>query len=254
MRTAGPRVASRSLRQRSQGSRSVEYSVERQCPARSRVFAMAADAGGDPKLPRQRWRPFCGPARCRRSRPGHHEYTECAADAATSHPTRIHGGRSAGGEILHPPQQRHDRHGPDHDVGCAGTRRHDENRQCNGNTGRKFKRNGRSKRDPDHHGRSGRHGRASRHHRRRARHSTLLPEQRRRSSLTQRPMPQRRMPRQKPHRTTAIRTTAAVRPTPALPLRLRRPMPRYSPLQRPLSPIRSSLRRLRPLLRRPRTR
>ena len=61
---AGPRVASRSLRQRSQRSRSVEYSVERQCHARSRAFAMAADAGGDHQTARRQWRrPLCGHAR-----------------------------------------------------------------------------------------------------------------------------------------------------------------------------------------------
>ena len=58
MRRAGPQVASRSLRQRSQRSRSVEYSVERQRHARSRLFAMAANAGGDPgQLPRPQWWP-----------------------------------------------------------------------------------------------------------------------------------------------------------------------------------------------------
>ena len=83
-----------------------------------------------------------------------------------------------------------------------------------------------------------------------ARQSTLLPGQRRLSSLTQRRMPLHRIPRQKPHRTT--RTTAAVRPIPAPPLRQRRPTSRHSPLQRPLSPIRSSIRRRQLRLRRTR--
>ena len=244
MRRAGPRVASRSLRLRSQRSRSVEYSVEHQCHARSRVFAMAADAGGDPKqLSRQQWRPLCGLGRRRRNRPGHREYP---ADAATVRPARVHGGRSARGEILHPPHQWRDRRGPERDAGRSGTRRRDEKRQCSSNSDHKLKRNGKSKpaqnapADP-----------AARPHRpipRAARHSTLSPGQRRLSSMTQRPMPLHRMRRQKPHRTMAIMTRAAVRPTPALPPPPRRPTSRRSPLPPPLSPMPSSTRRRQQLL------
>ena len=117
-----------------------------------------------------------------------------------------------------------------------------------GNCRRKLKRDCRSKRDPECDGRPGRHDRTGRHRRRRHGIRRFSPGQPRQSSPTQRPMPLRRTRRQKPRRTT--RTTAAEKPTPAPSWpRQQRPTSRHSPLQPPLSPIRSSIRRRRQPLR-----
>ena len=223
MNRAGPRVASRSLRLRSQRSRSVEYSVERQCHARSRVFAMAANGGDESRQrPRPQGRPLCGPARCRRSRAKQHEIRS-RNRPPRAHPRRR---RPINSRRNSPPAAIAAR--PAQPIARRPARRHPRMRRkapiqrqlpSQVQTQQWIQARPRMRRPT-----------------KPARHSTFLPEQPRPWSPTRRPTPLHRIRRQKPHRTT--RTTAAVRPTPApsWPRRLR-PTSRHSPLRRPLSPI-----------------